>query len=265
MAEPWLNALLLVLIAAVAAAACLLARRLLRATPVHHGSWSATLSYVATSYGILVGFSIIFLFGEFSDARQAVGDEATAIGTAYEQASLFPGSAPEIQRALVCYARAVPAYDWPALRDHGGAAEVDTAFHDLVVSVGEGDRPPVGALHSGTATSLTAQIANISTARETRLVAAETTVPPLLWVLLVGGGGFVITLIFVVTMSARPATQAVLVSVSTVFTSFMLLLVLALSEPFGGGGGRISPHLIEDTLTTMESSASGAVTRACQP
>ncbi len=264
MADPWSNALLLALSAVVAFGACLAVRWALRHRQVEQGSWSATLSYVATAYGVVVGFSILFLFGQYADARQAVGDEATSIGTAYEQAALFPDSGPDIQRALVCYARAVPTYDWPALRERGGAPEVDAAFSDLVASLGPGDQPPVGALHAGAATNLNGQIGSISTARETRLVAAETQVPPMLWVLLFGGGALVVCLIFVITMPANRMTQAVLVSLSAVFTVVLLLLVVALSTPFGTGTGRVTPRLIEETTTAMERSASPEVVAPCE-
>lgn len=263
MSDPWRNALALLLTAAVAFGVCLAARHVLRHRHVEQGSWSATLSYVATAYGVVVGFSILFLFGQYADARSAVGDEATAIGTAYEQAALFPESAPGIQRALICYARAVPTYDWPALEDHRGAPEVDAAFHDLVASLGEGDRPPTGALHAGAATNLNAQIGSISTARETRLVAAETNVPPMLWILLFGGGALVVCMIFVLTMPAHRVTQGVLVAMSTVFTAVLLLLVMALSAPFGTGGGRVTPTLIEETTATLESTAPPDVAAPC--
>ncbi|UYM03546.1 bestrophin-like domain [Solicola gregarius] len=263
MSEPWQNMVLIVAVAAVIAVACVLVRRALGSTTIDHGSWAATLSYVATAYGVVVGFSIIFLFGQVADARGAVGDEATSIGTAYEQAELFPESKAGIQSALICYARAVPTYDWPAMIDHEPAPEVDAAFHDLVASVGRDDRQPVGALHSGTATNLVSQVGSISTARETRLVAAETQVPVLLWILLLGGGAFVITLIFVVTYPARPRTQAFLVSMATAFTVVMILIVAALSQPFGQGTGRVSPKLIEQTTAGMESTAPPGIAASC--
>jgi hypothetical protein len=225
--------------------------------------WSSTLSYVATAYGVVVGFSIIFLFGEFADARQAVGDEATAIGTAFEEARLFPEAGPGIQRALICYARAVPEYDWPALRERGGAPEVDIAFRDIVLALGEDDQPATGALHAAVATNLGVQVGNISTARETRLVAAETQLPTLLWVLLGGGGLFVVGLIFVVTLPARPDIQAALVAMSAVFTAVMILLVVTLGTPFAEGGGRITPQLIEEELEELERTAPEGTTGPC--
>ena len=242
MARVLLNVGILLLVGAVAFVLCRLARRIVEEKEeVDPAPWAATLSYVATAYGVVVGFSILFLFGVYSDARQAVGDEATSIGTAYEEAALFPDAGPGIQRALICYSRAVPEHDWPALQDHEGSPEVDAAFSDLVASLGPGDQPTTGALQSAAATNLVSQVGAISTARETRLVAAETHVPPLLWGLLFGGGLFVVGMIFVVTLAAGPNTQAALVGLSAIFTAVMFLIVLALSTPFASGGGRVTP------------------------
>lgn len=264
MSGPWGSTLLLVVVFVIVFAVCLLIRRVVGGREPHHNSWAATLSYIATAYGVVLGFSILFLFGQFASARQAVGDEATSIGTAFEQATLFPGSQESIQRALICYARAVPLYDWPALAQHrGGSAEVDDAYGKLVVSVAEGDEPAVGALHAATATNLASQIGSISTSRETRLVAAETVMPVMLWVLLLGGGVFVVAMIYVVTLAASKGTQAWLVSMSAVFTVVMLLIVVALSDPFGPGAGRVTPRLIEETAASMTNSASAAVAAPC--
>lgn len=219
--------------------------------------WAAALSYIATAFGVVVGFCILLMFGQFADAREAVGDEATSVGTAFEEAGLFPESGPDVQQALVCYAEAAVRYDWPAMRDGRGAPEADAAFADLVQSLGSGDAPATGALHAAAATNLLSQVGSISTARETRLVAAETNIPFLLWSLLVGGGLFVVVLVFMVTMRASRGAQAGLVAAAAVFTAVMVVLVVALSAPFAAGAGRVSPRLLEETIETMRASPNG--------
>jgi hypothetical protein len=262
--HPVVNVVLLVLTGLAAFGLSQLLRRRFSWGDVDPSPWAATLSYVATAYGVIVGFSIIFLFGEFSDAREAVGDEATSIGTAFEEASLFPESRASIQGALICYGQSVPAYDWPAMqRGEGGSAQVNAAFHDVVASVGDGDAEPVGALHSAAATNLVAQIGSISTARESRLVAAETQVPVMLWGLLLGGGILVVVMIFVVTLPAKPGTQAALVAFTSAFTLVLMLLVVALNDPYADAPGRISPELIEETTDSMTASLPGSDTVRC--
>ena len=252
-----LNAVVLLAAGGVVFGISLLIRRWVDAHPKPDPApWLATLSYVATAYAVVVGFSIVFLFGEFSAARSAVGDEATSLGTAFHEASLFPDSADEIQGALICYGRAVPEFGWPALREGRAAPEVDRAYSDLVTSLGVDDAPAVGALHAATATNLVLHVGNIAKSRETRLVSAQTKVPTMLWVLLVGGGLLVLGLVFMVTLSGSPFAQALLIALSAMFTALMLLIVLALDSPFADGAGRISPRLIEETTQSMEGAAS---------
>jgi hypothetical protein len=249
---------------AVGAGVSLLVRRLFpRLGGIDPSAWSATLGYVATAYGVVLGFSIVFLFGEFADARSAVGDEATAIGTAFEEARLFPTSATDIQHSLICYAEAVRTYEWPALEHKRSAPEVDGAYRDVILALGDVTEPAEKTFQPAAATNIFVQVGNISTARETRLVAASIEVPALMWILLVLGGSFVLGLIFVVTLRAGPAAQATLVGLSAMFTAVMFLIVVALSMPFSHGGGRVRPTLIEDTAAAMIAAAPEAATLAC--
>lgn len=54
-----------------------------------------------------------------------------------------------------------------------------------------------------------------------------------------------------------------LVSLSAVFSAVMILIVIALATPFASGQGRITPDLIEQTTTAMESEAPDAATQPC--
>ncbi|WP_278236345.1 DUF4239 domain-containing protein [Isoptericola sp. AK164] len=254
--SPGVTALIVVAVGLVAAGVTLLVRRSAqRLGTVDPAPWSATLSYVATAYGIVIGFSILYLFGAFADARGAVGDEATSIGTAFEEAGLFDDAGTDVRHALICYAEAASADDWPAMREGTAAPEVDAAYADLVASLGQ-DAPALeGTFYSAAATNTVVQIGSISTARETRIVTAATSLPVLLWGLVLGGGLLVVVLLFVVTLPSAPRTQAVLVGLSTTFTAVLVLLVMALNNPFASGPGRVSPTLIDETVVSMTQSA----------
>jgi hypothetical protein len=257
--------LTLVVVAGLAAAGLtlLLRRTVPSLSRIDPGPWSSTLQYVATAFGVVIGFSILYLFGAFADARSAVGDEATSIGTAFDEVSLFDQAAPDVQQALVCYARAASTYDWPAMREGTSAPEVDLAYSNLVDSLGQGDEPLAGTFDGAVATNVVVQVGAISTARETRLVAAATSLPHLMWGLVIGGGLLVVVLLFVVTMPASPGTQALLLGLATAFTAVLVLLVVALNNPFAAGPGRVSPALIDDTTTSMEQSAPGLADQPC--
>lgn len=225
--------------------------------------WTSSLSYVATAYGVVLGFSVIFLFGEYAEARKAVGNEAAAIQVAFDEAQLFPDARPEIERALLCYSASVVEYDWPALEDGRGSPETDRAYRELFATLSAVQEPTDGTFQPATATNLVAQVGSISTAREVRVVAARVHTPPLLWVLLVFGGSLVIVLLFVVTLRAHMLAQAGLVAVAAVFTEVMLLIVLALGAPFDAGAGRLSPTLIEGRIASMEQTVPGLEVSSC--
>lgn len=245
--------------AVVAFGLSLLARRLLaRLGEFETVPWTSTLSYVATAYGVVLGFSIVFMFGEFAEARKAVGNEAAAIHAAFDEAQLFPDGQAEIEHALVCYSTAVVEFDWPALQSGGSAPEVDRAYRELFTTLSGITEPTDGTFQPATATNLVAQLGNIATARQVRIVAANIHTPPLLWALLLFGGFLVVSLLFVVTHRANRWAQAGLVAAAAVFTTVMLLIVVALGRPFDAGPGRLSPALIEQKVASMERTASAA-------
>jgi hypothetical protein len=264
--SPLVSAAAVVGIGVFAAVLTLLLRRLLpQLDSIDPAPWSSTLQYVATAYGVVIGFSILYLFGAYADARGAVGDEATSIGTAFDEVLLFDEAAPDVQQALICYSRAASQYDWPAMRDGSSAPQVDDAYADLVLSLGRAEDPLEGTFDSAVATNILVQVGAISTARETRLVAATTGLPVLMWGLVLGGGLLVLTLLYVVTLPAAPGTQAVLMGLATTFTTVLVLLVVALNNPFAPGPGRVSPALIDQTTASMEQAAPDLAARPCPP
>jgi hypothetical protein len=250
--------------AAVVFGLSLLVRRLLsRVGGFESVPWTSTLSYVATAYGVVLGFSIVFMFGEFAEARKAVGNEAAAIHAAFDEAQLFPDGQAEIERSLICYSRAVVDFDWPALQVGRSAPEVDRAYRELFTTLGAVTESGESAFAPATATNLVAQFGNIAMARQVRIVAANIRTPPLLWGLLLFGAFLVIALLFGVTLRAHPFAQAGLLASAAVFTVVMLLIVVALGTPFKAGPGRLSPRLIEQRVVTMEQVAPESAAHSC--
>ena len=218
---------------------------------------------MASAFGILVGFVIVFLLGQANDGRTAIGNEATSIGTAFDEAQLFPVGEPMIQHALICYSRAVTEIEWDAMAKHESAPEVDQAYRELVAVYGDIDEPTDGAFQPAAATNSFAQIGGISTARETRLEIASNVVSPLLWGLLAGSAALVLLLLFVVTVHAKPIPQAILLGLASMFTVVLLLLVLTLSSPYGETSAPLTPELIEDNTDRMVALAPEVADEPC--
>ncbi len=255
---------ILVAVGVVAFALSLLVRRWRPGvSEIDPGPASSTLSYVAAAYGVLVGFAIVFLLGQVAGARQAIGDEATSIGTAFDEAQLFPQAEPEIQHALICYSRAVTEREWPALADGHSAPEADQAYRDLIATYGTAKEPTDRTFQPATATNSIVQVGSISTARETRIVAAEIRVGALMWTLLLGGGLLVAVLLFLLTAKASPPTQAAFMGLAASFTAIMLMLVVVLGHPFRDASSALGPRLIEENAARMEAIAPDVAKLPC--
>jgi hypothetical protein len=256
-------AIVIVLAGTGAVGLVLVLRRARPETHTETGPAAAILSYVAAAFGILLGFVIVFLLGQAANARQAIGDEATSIGTAFDVAQLFPEVELEIQSALICYSRAVTEEEWPALADRRSAPEADDAYRTLIATYGDVEEPTDGTFQPAAATNSFVQIGGISTARVTRLVAAESAVGPLMWVSLLGSALLVLALLFVVSAPARPLTQALLMGLASVFTVILLTLVVVLNNPYHEELGPLTPRLIEENAERMTALAPEAVAEPC--
>jgi phosphatidylglycerophosphate synthase len=255
----------ILLLVGIAVFVAVLALRRLRPGLEHidTGPASAVLSYVAAAFGILVGFIIVVLLGEASNARHAIGDEATSIGTAFDEAQLFPEAEPDLQHALICYSRAVTEQEWPELADGRSAPEADASYRELIAAYGGVDEPADRTFQPAAATNSFVQIGGISTARETRLVTAESGLRPLIWVVLIGASLLVLSLLFAVSTSARPVMQALLLGFAGVFTAVLLLLVATLNNPFQEGSGPLTPRLIEENTARMVTLAPDVAEQPC--
>jgi hypothetical protein len=256
--------LLLVAVGAMVGAASFLVRRSRPGVAqVDPGPAAAVLSYVAAAFGVLIGFVIVFLLGQAANARQATGDEATSIGTAFDEAQLFPAAERDLQHALICYARSVSELEWPTLAIGMSSPATDEAYRELIGTYGAVEEPADGTFQPAAATNSFVQIGGISTARETRLVAAQFGVGPLLWVLLVGGAVLVLSLLFVASVAASPLGQAVLLGVAGMFTAVLLAMVVILGSPFREGTGPLTPRLIEENTERMVAIAPDAAAEPC--
>lgn len=164
---------------------------------------------------------------------------------------------------MICYSRAVTEREWPALADGRSSPAADQAYRDLIATYGTAKEPTDSTFQPATATNSLVQVGSISTARETRIVAAEIRVGALMWTLLLGGGLLVAALLFLLTAKAGPLAQATFMGLAASFTAIMLLLVLALGHPFRDASSALGPRLIEENTARMEAIAPDVAELPC--
>jgi len=189
---------------------------------------------VGVLYAVLLAFVIIVVWQKFSDAEVTVAQEAGAAATIYRLSQGMgekPGA--DLRGAVSTYLKLTITDDWPAM-EHGvtGASRparqaLDAIYAALLTSEASerGGNPVVSEiLH---------QLDLMTQARRSRLVAAEGTVPGVIWLVLFGGA--VVTIIFTFffgTFNLRAQTMMTGLLALLIFSE--ILIVIAIDRPFTG-------------------------------
>jgi hypothetical protein len=100
------------------------------------------------------------------------------------------------------------------------------------------------------------QLTNLTNDRDSRIRAARTSLPALLWVLIAGGGVIVLLGVAAVTFIDRPWPQFfVLTSVSVVF-AIVAVVIVSLQTPFSNNGFFVSSTPMKIALASVAPGAS---------
>jgi hypothetical protein len=174
---------------AVSIAALVLVRRTIPLERLRRNNEVAGFIYavVGVIYAVILAFVVVVVWEQFSDARQAVREEAGEIGDLYRQTLLLPDNTRlNLQKALVHYTHTIVEDEWPLMADGHESPTTDNALRDLWRRV-QSFRPE-GEYEQTLFASTIDHLDHISVNRRLRLLSSEDTVPSLMWLLLIGGG-----------------------------------------------------------------------------
>jgi hypothetical protein len=222
----------LVLLGAVALE--VLARRLYppEARRRHNDVASAVFSIIGVTYAVLLAFIVMLAWENDTSAKTATWREASCIRAVAWAAMALP--APEasgIHQAVLAYLHAVIDAEWPAQAD-GKTVDRGTApllaINAIVTHFAPSTAGQVN-LHA----QLLTQAAQLADARQQRLLAADTSIPAIMWVVILLGGALTVGF---VSFFGTPSLRAHLAMVGLLGVSgaLVVVLVLALSNPFRG-------------------------------
>lgn len=213
---------------------------------------SGVFGVVGTSFAVVLAFVIFLGFESYGNARNEAGREAVSTTELFDTAALFAGQAQnDLRGELICYARSVIHYEWPAMRDQRQSAVtqawvvgLNTRFAQLDIS---GDKQPVAYDHW-----LTIDAAR-QEARRGRLAEASPVIPSPLWVILAIGAVLTIAYVWLYAdPSERFLAQAAMVGSVTAVVTASLLVVNFLDKPYANGSGSIYPVEMTRSLRIME-------------
>lgn len=205
------------------------------------------ISPLETLAVLLVAFVIVVAAESYGVAGTAAGAEAHRVDQLYEVADYAPEPEREgMQGAAVCYARAIMAYEWPAMSDGGGKApEVSVWSSDFRRHFKQ-----LARKDSNTFELLVEADDERSVARQTRLSEATPAIPAVVYWFMVGSLAATVGAFAFGLPRRRRASHYVLLFVLAGLFTGSLLLIEDIDKPFSGHI-RITNEAIADTAADI--------------
>ena len=210
-------------------------------------------------YAVLLALVVIAVWEEFGRARVTVEGEANALAEIFWLAHRLPESeGRELQELSRSYAEEVVEEEWPLMaqgrtplmEDTGEVTHGWVLIDDIRATLQEVE-PRTVAGQELYAEGLD-QVQRLADARRTRLVAAEESLPAVLWVVLVVGGMVVVGFAYLFGLENTWAHRLMVVSLAGVI-ALVLFTIGVLDQPFSGGAP-IDPGAFELVLNRFETS-----------
>jgi Protein of unknown function (DUF4239) len=225
--------LIVVLPTAVAIGAQLLIRRWVGVDKLAKNNEIAGFKFatVGVIYAVLLAFTVIAVWEKFSDAENAVADEAGAIAALHHYTDGDDPEAAAVRTALANYLRAAIDDDWPAMSREAESPVTEHALDALYGAAITLNRS--GKRGTADMAEVFRQLDNVTAARRVRLHLATGVVPNVIWIALFMGAlltvGF--TLFF---GSENPVAQVSMTGVLSVLVTTGLVVILSIDHPFTG-------------------------------
>jgi hypothetical protein len=220
---------------------------------------------VGVLYAVLLAFAIILVWQKFSEAETTVAQEAGAAETIYRLSSSL-GDGPrkdQLRGALTSYLAVAAADDWPAMDRGlaGGSRSVRRALDDLYTSLLRAPLPQGG--DATLVSEILRQLDLITKARRERLVAAEGSVPGVIWAVLFGGAVLTVAFTFFFGTRSLPA-QTVMTALLSLLIFSELLTIVMIDRPFSGVV-KVEPQGLADVLADFRPPAPAASRAGAPP
>jgi hypothetical protein len=218
----------------------------------HNDVAAAILSIIGVTYAVLLAFVAMLAWEGFNRAKAASYNEAALVEDVYNLSSGFADPARSaIRDDILGYVQRVVTVEWPQQAE-GRMVDQDSRYLNALNELAFGLQPSGragGDLHS----LLLQTMERLWDARQGRLLAAQSTIPDIVWFVLVAGGA--LTVAFGSFLGA-PSLRMQLGMLAVLATSgaLVLILIIALSNPFRGDF-RVTTAPFQHVLARMEAGA----------
>lgn len=191
---------------------------------------------VGVFYALIVGLSLVSVWGNRDAAVQDSRTEAAALHEVYVLAADLPtATRQQIQGDAAAYVHYVEAVEWPLMQRGAPLPETDLTMLSTIRSA-VASYQPVTAVQSITAADIVNDLGRADEACAGRRSAASLRLPPLIWVGLCLGGILTVTLAFVHGMERHLRHLTVIMSLTSL-VGFITILIYFVNNPFAPGLG----------------------------
>jgi len=210
----------------------------------HNDVAAAIFSVVGVTFAVLLAFVAMLAWEGFNKAKAAAyAEAATVLGLGGPETS-------QMRDAIIGYLETVVRVEWPAQAE-GVVVDRGKTYLEKLNTLAIGLKPSSvaeGNLHA----QLLQSLARLQDARQQRLLAAETTIPAVIWIVTIVGGALTIafgSFLGVPSLGMHLAMSAAL----AISGALVLILIIALSNPFRGDF-RVSTLPFDRVLTQIQAS-----------
>ena len=212
------------------------------------------LAVVAVVYAVPLGLVAVEAWGDFTEARSAVTQEATQIARLADAARSLPEPMPgQVTAALKAYAQTVIEHEWRQMTAQGypRAAEPELERIRLLLQA-------AGELPSADVERVKTDLQQLATLRLARILSiGEGLIPPVWSLVLVGG--FVTMLLCALFAPAEMGLHRLICGLVATSIMTVVLLIVATDRPFHRVT-RVGPEAIERVLEGALSEPSPSAT-----
>ena len=200
-----------------------------------------TFNAVGVIYGVMLGFMLSMIWGEYSHTADVATAEGVNLRILYYKSFALPATNQvPIRQALLTYARAVAEDEWISLRHAQESPLAQAAIMDLWKCY-YGVRPTNEVQKIWLQESLNT-LNETTSQRRMRMQAAEQSVNPLIWELLICGGLITIGFMFIFGIE-RYRFHLLMTWALTFLIMLILFIIYELDNPFWG-----DPHITPDAF-----------------
>ena len=198
----------------------------------HNDVAGAIFTVIGTTFAVLLAFVAMLAWEHFNEAKAASYAEAGRVLDVYNASAGFADPEKSAMRdAVIGYVETVVRVEWPA-QAAGLTVDRGSAYLRRLNGMANALKP-TGPADANLQAMLTQSLMRLSDARQQRLLAADTTIPAVVWVVTIVGGALTVgfsALLGVPNLGMHLAMSAAL----AISGALVLILIIALSDPFRG-------------------------------